>query len=138
MKNNSANEEETMEISKNRNQKYSYITFLFLAGSIAGWCMEVIFRSVCNRELIIPGFLNGAYCPIYGLGVLLIVYVCAHKNKGIAYIQYHVPHILPNHCIFQICPYFLLPISALSSLHFTQLFFLFLKSKHPDFCILSV
>ena len=37
--------------------------------------------------LTIPGFLFGPYCPIYGFGILLIVALCKHRNRWIAYLK---------------------------------------------------
>ncbi len=47
--------------------------FLFFAGSLIGWCIEVLYRRfVANRKTkkwINPGFLNGPYLPLYGFGL---------------------------------------------------------------------
>ncbi len=44
--------------------------FLFFAGSILGWCTEVVFRRVFTaKKWINPGFLTGPYLPLYGFGV---------------------------------------------------------------------
>ncbi len=34
--------------------------------------MESIFRSICERKLINTGFLKGPFCPIYGIGAIII------------------------------------------------------------------
>ncbi|MDD3277856.1 MAG: putative ABC transporter permease [Lachnospiraceae bacterium] len=68
-------------------EKLAYAIFLFTFGSVAGWCLEVVFRSVCHGGLYIPGFLMGPYCPIYGMGVVMFVFVCNHKNKWRSYIE---------------------------------------------------
>ena len=46
---------------------------LFIIYSFAGWIMETLWVSWCNKRLVDRGFLIGPYCPIYGLGALLIV-----------------------------------------------------------------
>ena len=44
--------------------------FLFFAGSMLGWCVEVIFRRLFTaKKWINPGFLTGPYLPLYGFGV---------------------------------------------------------------------
>ena len=44
--------------------------FLFFAGSMIGWCTEVLFRRLFTaKKWINPGFLTGPYLPLYGFGV---------------------------------------------------------------------
>lgn len=44
--------------------------FLFCAGSVIGWCVEVVFRRIFTaKKWINPGFLTGPYLPLYGFGV---------------------------------------------------------------------
>lgn len=45
----------------------------FIVYSICGWIMESFFRSVYERKLINTGFLKGPFCPIYGIGSLIII-----------------------------------------------------------------
>lgn len=77
---------ERVHIRKNM----QYYIMLFSVGSIMGWCLEVIFRSVCNGYLRIPGFLMGPYCPIYGIGIVLIVAFCNHSNKLVSFAKIFV------------------------------------------------
>ncbi len=48
---------------------------LFIIYAFLGWCTEVAFQAVCRGEFINRGFLNGPVCPIYGFGVLLVVWL---------------------------------------------------------------
>ncbi|MBP5426298.1 MAG: putative ABC transporter permease [Clostridiales bacterium] len=48
---------------------------LFLAYAILGWCMEVVVKFVEYKRFINRGFLIGPYCPIYGMGALLITFL---------------------------------------------------------------
>ncbi|MCD8295407.1 MAG: putative ABC transporter permease [Clostridia bacterium] len=44
--------------------------FLFFAGSILGWCLEVLFRRLFTaKKWINPGFLTGPCLPLYGFGL---------------------------------------------------------------------
>ncbi len=44
--------------------------FLFFAGSVLGWCLEVLFRRFFTaKRWINPGFLTGPYLPLYGFGL---------------------------------------------------------------------
>lgn len=45
---------------------------LFFNLSILGWCLEVACKLVQFRRFINRGFLIGPYCPIYGVGSVLI------------------------------------------------------------------
>lgn len=47
----------------------------FLIYAFLGWCTEVAYKAVTTGEFINRGFLNGPVCPIYGFGMLLIIWV---------------------------------------------------------------
>ena len=50
------------------------LTFLYFVWySFLGWCMESTFCSICQKRLINRGFLHLPLCPIYGVGVLIMV-----------------------------------------------------------------
>ena len=53
---------------------YKYI-LLFFIYSFIGWIMEVICYLIEHRKLVNRGFFLGPYCPIYGCGGLLIVFL---------------------------------------------------------------
>lgn len=61
--------------------EYLYnLLFYFMIYSFAGWCGEVIFATVRHGKFVNRGMLHGAYCPIYGFG-LIIVIVCLTPIK---------------------------------------------------------
>ncbi|MGN0778457.1 MAG: hypothetical protein ACI4MJ_04860 [Aristaeellaceae bacterium] len=45
---------------------------LFFASSFLGWVMEVTVKAIQFRRFINRGFLIGPYCPIYGVGTVLL------------------------------------------------------------------
>ncbi len=45
----------------------------FLIYSFLGWCMEVVFHAIRKGEIVNRGFLNGACCPIYGVGMVAVL-----------------------------------------------------------------
>lgn len=47
--------------------------WIFLIYAFLGWCAEVAFAAVHNGKFINRGFLNGPVCPIYGVGMLVVV-----------------------------------------------------------------
>ncbi len=52
---------------------FFWVLFLiFIIYSIIGYIGEVIYCSYLNKKFVNRGFLYGPYCPIYGLGALLI------------------------------------------------------------------
>lgn len=55
--------------------EWQYIVLLFFAMSVLGWLMEVCLTLVEFRRFINRGFLIGPYCPIYGVGAVMIVSV---------------------------------------------------------------
>ena len=55
--------------------KLLYIFLMFLIYSFVGWVAEVILAYFTHKKFINRGFLIGPYCPIYGIGVLLIVWL---------------------------------------------------------------
>ncbi len=53
------------------------ITFLFFAGSLIGWGIELVFRRFFSannpeRKWINPGFLTGPYLPLYGFSLVIL------------------------------------------------------------------
>ena len=53
---------------------YKYF-LIFMFYSIIGWLMEVILTYCSSKKFVNRGFLIGPYCPIYGSGVLLIMFI---------------------------------------------------------------
>ena len=47
----------------------------FLIYSCIGWCLEVIYAAVTTGKLVNRGFLNGPVCPIYGFGMVIVLFV---------------------------------------------------------------
>lgn len=45
----------------------------FFLYSILGWMLEVTYSSFLNRKLTNRGFLLGPFCPIYGVGSIIIL-----------------------------------------------------------------
>lgn len=53
---------------------YQLVSFFFIYGFL-GWCTEVCFQALSKGKLVNRGFLSGAICPIYGVGVVLVVWL---------------------------------------------------------------
>ena len=51
---------------------YIFIFFIF---SVIGWSIEVTLKFIQFHRFVNRGFLVGPYCPIYGLGSVLIIFI---------------------------------------------------------------
>ena len=49
-----------------------YALYFFIY-AICGWCVEVIHAALKRGKFENRGFLNGCWCPIYGVGVVLVL-----------------------------------------------------------------
>lgn len=56
---------------------------LFIIYSILGWAIEVINSLIVAKKWVNRGFLIGPYCPIYGVGSILITLLISSKNDVI-------------------------------------------------------
>ncbi|MBU3876256.1 hypothetical protein HGO97_010570 [Faecalicatena sp. AGMB00832] len=50
-----------------------YILLYFFVYGFLGWCTEVGFAAVKEHKFVNRGFLNGPICPIYGVGVTVVI-----------------------------------------------------------------
>lgn len=51
------------------------MVWTFFIYGFLGWCSEVIFAAVKQGKFVNRGFLNGPICPIYGVGVTLVIWL---------------------------------------------------------------
>ncbi len=63
------------------------IFFTFACFSIAGWILEVCYRSVPAGKFVNPGLLAGPYLPLYGTGALLLVMNISLFNRSFIIIK---------------------------------------------------
>lgn len=62
---------------------FEVITY-FMVYSFLGWGMESVVRSICERKIINTGFLKGPFCPIYGIGaIIMFLFLDGFENKPI-------------------------------------------------------
>lgn len=50
------------------------VVLLFFMYSFIGWLWETIYCSIKAKKFVYRGFLIGPYCPIYGFGILSVLY----------------------------------------------------------------
>ena len=55
--------------------EYSFLEIIiyFITYSFLGWVIESIFRSISEKKIINTGFLKGPFCPIYGVGAIIML-----------------------------------------------------------------
>ncbi|MBO4390621.1 MAG: hypothetical protein J5825_07165 [Lachnospiraceae bacterium] len=58
------------------------LCWYFAIYSFLGWVAEVIFHAVTFGEVVNRGFLNGPVCPIYGFGMVTILYLAESFLPG--------------------------------------------------------
>lgn len=59
------------------------VYLLFWIYSFLGWVMETCFVSFKSRKFINRGFLLGPYCPIYGTGGVLLLFLNNYQNEPV-------------------------------------------------------
>ncbi len=65
--------------------KNAFIIFflLFIMYSFLGWLMEVTLTFIRSKKFVNRGFLIGPYCPIYGYGVLGILFLIGKNTNDV-------------------------------------------------------
>lgn len=56
------------------------LAFLFAAGCVIGWGIEVVYRRLTHKMWINPGFLVGPYLPLYGFGLTVLYLLAGLEN----------------------------------------------------------
>lgn len=59
------------------------VLWLFILYAFLGWCIEVIFHAVNKGIFVNRGFLNGPYCPMYGVGMVMVSFILPLFKKNI-------------------------------------------------------
>lgn len=61
---------------------YDYL-FFFSVYAFLGWCAEVCFCSINTGKFVNRGFLNGPVCPIYGFGMVIVIFCLTPIQENI-------------------------------------------------------
>lgn len=51
------------------------VIIFFVLGSMIGWIFEVVFNLFISRKFKNRGFLKGPYIPLYGFGLLIVIFI---------------------------------------------------------------
>ena len=57
------------------------VLWIFIVYAVIGWCSEVAYAALDTGKFVNRGFLNGPYCPIYGFGISLAVFLPEIQNS---------------------------------------------------------
>lgn len=69
--------------------------FLFFIYAFLGWCAEVSFHAVTFGKFINRGFLNGPLCPIYGVGILIVL-LCLEPVANYGFLLFAASMVLTS------------------------------------------
>ena len=75
------------------------LAFLFYGGSLIGWVLEFFFRNLISHDgpktafFINPGFCQGPYLPIYGIGTV-VMFIISYLCKEVLHYTSFIPIIL--------------------------------------------
>ncbi len=58
-----------------------YLWF-FIIYAFLGWCVEVAYHVVTSGKFVNRGFLNGPVCPIYGFGMIILIFCLEDLSKN--------------------------------------------------------
>ena len=61
----------------------AYLWF-FVIYSFMGWCVEIAFHTKTSGKFVNRGFLNGPVCPIYGFGMIMIIFFLSPLTNNLA------------------------------------------------------
>lgn len=59
-----------------------FLLWTFFAYAFLGWCTEVSFAALTSGRFVNRGFLNGPVCPIYGVGVVIVLFFLDPLRKN--------------------------------------------------------
>lgn len=54
--------------------EFYFLLLYFFTYGFLGWCTEVAYATTKERRFVNRGFLNGPICPIYGVGVSVVIH----------------------------------------------------------------
>lgn len=57
------------------------LIFYFIVYSFLGWILESVYKTILLKKPTNSGFLYGPFCPMYGIGALLMILVGSHFDN---------------------------------------------------------
>lgn len=62
---------------------FSHLSLLFVIYAVIGWLWETFYCSLKAKKFQYRGFLMGPYCPIYGFGVVGVLYLLRNYHQDL-------------------------------------------------------
>ena len=59
------------------------LLFYFIVYSFLGWCLESVYKTIAFKKPVNSGFLYGPFCPMYGIGAVLMIELGKVSNNVI-------------------------------------------------------
>lgn len=66
--------------------RFYHLVCYFFVYSLIGWCIETVYIYATEGKFINRGMLNGPFCPIYGVGaVLVLIFLQPFKDNPVLF-----------------------------------------------------
>jgi len=72
-----------MKFLKSIDLKLDYLPYYFAFYSFFGWLMETVYLSIRTGSFVKRGFLIGPFCPIYGFGAIILIFLLTRLKKNV-------------------------------------------------------
>ena len=60
---------------------YKFVAY-FIIYSFGGWILESIYKTVMQKKIVNSGFLYGPFCPMYGIGaIIMLLFLSCFSNS---------------------------------------------------------
>ena len=57
------------------------VILYFILYSFLGWCLESVYKTIIFKKPTNSGFLYGPFCPMYGIGAVIMLYASRLSNN---------------------------------------------------------
>lgn len=57
------------------------VILYFIIYSFLGWCLESVYKTIIFKKPTNSGFLYGPFCPMYGIGAVIMLYASKLSNN---------------------------------------------------------
>ncbi len=64
---------------------FQLISYFFIY-SFLGWCMEIAYAALKKKHFYNRGVLNGPLCPVYGIGMILILTFFSSLRESLVFL----------------------------------------------------